>query len=225
MKGESGVMDPREKPRYSVPEVASYVRMKPRTLESWVRSRGDAPPIIQRPVAGDPRLSYNNLIEAYVLNALRKNMRVSMQKIRSGIEWIEGEFEVRRCLLSEQLRTRYGHILFEDQERFYNAGLGGQVEIPEVVREYLRRIDYENGYPVRLYPVTRTDDPTGPQRIVILPDIGFGKPVTKDHFISAAVIADRFRAGEAIEDLAEDYDLSIADIEEAIRTESVPLAA
>jgi uncharacterized protein (DUF433 family) len=93
------------------------------------------------------------------------------------------------------------------------------------LRSYLHRIEYRNGLPVRLYPVTRTDDPDSPRRVVILPDVGFGRPVTERKLISTAVISDRFNAGESVGDLADDYDLSPEDVEEAIRAERSPLAA
>lgn len=220
------VTDPRDVPRYPVPEVAAYVKMKPTTLRHWIRKDGDLKPLIRRPSSTDPRLSYNNLVEAYVLDALRNKMKVTMQAIRRGVDFVEKHHpEIGRFLLSERLRTRQGNLLVEALGRYENVGRGGQLEIPDVVRSYLQRIDYDQGLPIRLYPVTRTDDPSGPERIVILPEVGFGKPVTERNYIAASVIADRFRAGESVEDLAEDYDLGLIDVEEAIRAESVPAAA
>jgi uncharacterized protein (DUF433 family) len=217
--------DPRERPLYSVAEIAAYVRMNRRTLATWVSGRGSQPSLIRRPIANDPRLSYNNLIEAYVLNALRKHVGVSMPRIRRGLEYVERSYGIEKFLLSDQLRARRGNLLIEALGELVNVGERGQAEIPEVVSAYLRRIEYRNGLPARLHPVTRTDDPQGPQKIVILPDVGFGRPITTRGHVSVAVIKDRFRAGESIPQLAADYGLDSEDIEEAIRTESVPLAA
>ena len=36
---KDSIADPRDMPRYSVPEVAAYVRVKPRTLSTWIRGR------------------------------------------------------------------------------------------------------------------------------------------------------------------------------------------
>ncbi len=152
-------------------------------------------------------------------------MGISMQKIRRGVELIETRFQIHRFLLSDQLRARKGNLLIEILGQYLNVGLGGaQAELPEIVEAYLHRISYEDGVPVGLYPITRPGHPQGPRRVVILPDVGFGKPVTKHKYISTAVIADRFRAGESVVELAEDYRLDTADIEEAIRTQSVELA-
>lgn len=217
--------DPRERPLYSIAEVAAYVRMNPRTLATWASGRGSQPSLIRRPVANDPRLSYSNLVEAYVLNALRQHVGVSMPRIRRGLEYVERSYGNERFLLSDQLRARRGNLLIAAIDGLVNVGERGQAEIPEVVTAYLQRIEYRDGLPTRLHPVTRTDDPRGPQRIVILPDVGFGRPITTRGHISVAVIKDRFHAGESIPELAADYGLDTEDIEEAIRTESVPLAA
>jgi len=222
--------DAAEIPRYDIPEAAAYLRVKPRTLATWVRGRksaaGESPPLIIRPVPGDSRLSYSNLIEGYVIHVLRKQMKLSLMEIRKGIEYVEKEFGIQRFLLSDQLRVRLGNLLVEEEGRYYNVGRsGGQIEIPEAVEAYLKRIEYRNGFPEGLYPVTRPGHPEGPRRIVILPDVGFGKPVTERNHISAAVIASRFGAGESVSELAEDYELEAEDIEEAIRTERPPLAA
>lgn len=217
--------DPREMPRYALPEVAGYVRMKPRTLETWVRGRDGRTAVIRRPRANDPRLSYNNLIEAYVIDVLRRQMRVALSTIRRGIVHLERSHGLERPLLSERLHARPGELIFKELSRYENVGRGGQLEIPEVVEQYLSRVVHQDGLPVRLYPVTRTNSPAGPRRIVILPDVGFGRPVTERHHISSLVIFDRFSAGETTAELAEDYDLRVEDVEEAIRQHSFAPAA
>lgn len=222
-----------ELPRYTVPEVASYVRMSPETLRTWVAGRSyptksgakAAKPIIRRPRAGDPRLSYSNLVEAYVLNALRKSLDVEMKDIRSGIEYVQKEFGIERFLLSDELRARQGNLLIERLGKIYNVGQGGQAEMLEMIEKYLQRIDYQEGLPSGLYPLTRLGRPDGPKRIVILPNVGFGRPVTRYKSISTSAIVDRFEAGESVEELAEDYELDPVDIEEAIRAERLRLAA
>jgi len=222
-----------EVPRYSIPDVASYVRMSPETLRNWVAGRTyptkggtkATKPMITRPRAGDPRLSYANLVEAYVLNALRKTLNIPMPAIREGIEYVERAFGLPRFLLSDELRARQGNILIEHLGQLYNVGDGGQAELRELVQRYLQRVDYADGLPAGLYPLTRPNRPEGPKRIVIFPDVGFGRPVTQRRFISTSAIVDRFEAGESVNDLAEDYDLEPVDIEEAIRAERPRLAA
>jgi uncharacterized protein (DUF433 family) len=55
--------------------------------------------------------------------------------------------------------------------------------------------------------------------IVIDPAISFGKPVMAGSGIPTAIVAERYKAGETIEELAKDYEQSRLNIEEAIRCE------
>ncbi|HSN85160.1 MAG TPA: hypothetical protein VL025_00315, partial [Thermoanaerobaculia bacterium] len=79
-----------ERPRYSIAQAARYIHISPTTLRSWVMGRpyqtsgGSrySPPLINRPVSEDPRLSFPNLVEAHVLRALRTRHEVPMSAIR-----------------------------------------------------------------------------------------------------------------------------------------------
>jgi uncharacterized protein (DUF433 family) len=54
---------------------------------------------------------------------------------------------------------------------------------------------------------------------LIDPYIAFGRPVLTGTGIPTAVIADRYKAGESIDELANDYEQDRFRIEEAIRCE------
>jgi uncharacterized protein (DUF433 family) len=51
------------------------------------------------------------------------------------------------------------------------------------------------------------------------PYVSFGRPVLAGTGITTAIIAERYKAGESIEELARDYDRVPHDIQEAIRCE------
>lgn len=73
--------------------------------------------------------------------------------------------------------------------------------------------------PIKLYPFTREHKADEPKTIVIDPYISFGRPVLAGTGIATTIIAQRYKAGESIEELAEDYGRSRSEIEEAIRCE------
>jgi uncharacterized protein (DUF433 family) len=54
---------------------------------------------------------------------------------------------------------------------------------------------------------------------------GNGRPVLKVSAVPTAVIADRYKAGESIADLADDYGEDPLNIEEAVRCELQPAKA
>jgi uncharacterized protein (DUF433 family) len=90
----------------------------------------------------------------------------------------------------------------------------------QIVQAHLKRIDRDAmGLPVRLYPFTRKRELDEPRAVVIDPFVSFGRPVLAGTGISTTVVAERFKAGEAMEDLARDYERSLLEIQEAIRCE------
>jgi uncharacterized protein (DUF433 family) len=95
----------------------------------------------------------------------------------------------------------------------------------DVVAAYLRRVERDaKGLPVRLYPFTRKREPDEPRAVVIDPHVSFGRPVLAGTGVVTAILAERFKAGESVEDLAKDYGRTALDIQEALRCE-LPLEA
>jgi uncharacterized protein (DUF433 family) len=64
-----------------------------------------------------------------------------------------------------------------------------------------------------------------PKVIVIDPFITFGRPVLAGTGIPTAIVAERYKAGESIKELAQDYDLLPQAVQEAIRCELETTAA
>jgi len=222
------LFDPNELPRYAVPEAAHYLRMSETTLKSWVAGRSYPVSggerhwagLIKRPDDADPRLSFSNLIEAHVLLALRKQYGVKMKEVRESLEVAQAKFEISRVLLSPQLRATKGNVFLKQINRLTNLSKGGQEAMPEILEAYLERIDWNiAGMPDRMYPLTRPAALGAPKLLTIDPRIAFGRPVVKRNAITTSAIAERFRAGESISDLADDYDLEVIEVEEAIRYE------
>ncbi|HKI05885.1 MAG TPA: DUF433 domain-containing protein [Thermoanaerobaculia bacterium] len=222
------LLDPNELPRYTVPEAAHYLRMPHETLKSWVVGRNYPVSggekhwagLIKRPDDADPKLSFSNLIEAHVLLALRKQYGVKMKEIRESLEIAQERFNIPRVLLSPQLRATKGNVFLDQLHQLTNLSKGGQGAIPEILEAYLERIDWNvAGMPDRMHPLTRPDLLESPKLLAIDPRIAFGRPVVKRNAIKTSAIAERFRAGESISELADDYDLEVFEVEEALRYE------
>jgi uncharacterized protein (DUF433 family) len=64
-----------------------------------------------------------------------------------------------------------------------------------------------------------------PRWVVIDPYVSYGRPVLAGTGIPTAAIAERYKAGESIDDLVTDYGRERPEIEEAIRCELLPDAA
>lgn len=112
-------------------------------------------------------------------------------------------------------------LLVRELEKLINVSREGQLEIEPVIRTFLKRIRRDSaGIPIKLYPFTRkTVSAEEPAPVEIDPRIAFGRPVLVGKGVPTAVLADRFKAGDTLADMAQDYDTSTQAIEEAIRCE------
>lgn len=221
--------DPRLIPSHTVSEAAHYLRIPVGTLRSWVRGRTyptQSGPKFFRPIITVPDmdrpllLSFINLVEAHVLDAIRRKHDIPLPKVRTAIQFLRKHFDPHHPLVDQALETD-GQDLFVDKfGALINVSSAGQLAIRELLKAHLRRIERDlQGIPVRLYPFTRKQQPDEPMLVVINPYVGFGRPVISGTGIPTAVIAERWKAGESFDSLMDDYGLEKEKIEEAIRCE------
>lgn len=214
----------RERPAYSLTESARFLRLPIGTLRSWVVGR-DYPtaqgakgfsPLVDPASLNPTLLSFSNLIEAHVLKALRTEHGVSVKALRAAIQYAQRNLGLDRVLLSPELRANAGRVFLDHYGQLIDLSKSGQLAMRHVLEAQLSRLDWdETKYPIRLYPFVSALDGSGQRPIAIDPRIHFGRPVVVRGNISTAAIAGRIDAGENIDDLAADYDLSRDDIEQA----------
>ena len=94
--------------------------------------------------------------------------------------------------------------------------------LKNVIEASLARIEWQSGLAARLYPWVRSgaDLAQQPKTIMLDPRLGFGQPVIAGTGIEARVVAGRYRAGESVLALAQDYAVDVSFIEDAIRCET-----
>lgn len=230
-----GGRDPREVPAYTVGSAAYLLNISPSTLSKWVvgrRSRASnpqalpVPSIIERP-DGTALLSFTNLIEAHVLASIRRRHGISLTRVRRAVDYLRDLYpDSHHPLAERQFQTDGVDLFIEHLNQFVNVSCGGQIALRELIKAYLQRIERdENGMPVRLFPFSRiaSEDFDAsvlreqPRTIVIDPRLSFGKPVLEGTNIPADAIASRYKAGDTIEDLADDFALDQVKVNEAIR--------
>lgn len=217
--------DIRNQPAYGPAEAARYLRLPAATLRSWLVGRvypkGDAQatfhPLI-RPALSQPlQLSFFNLIEAHVLRALRTDHRVALTELRAAMDYAQKKLKLPRLLLSPELRTHAGQVFLDRYVELINLSASGQLAMRKLFEDHLQRVEWDEWkFPVRLYPYVQAGQRSSERPIAIDPRVAFGRPVIRGKGISTAAIADRIDAGESIEGLADDYDLSRDEIEQAV---------
>lgn len=223
-------IDPRHVPTYSVAEAAHYLSVPSATVRSWVAGRkykvtGGSKyfkPLITLPDPSCSSLSFTNLVEVHVLAAIRRKHGITMPNVRSAIEHLQSNYGVDHPLADVRFKTDGLSLFIDHLGQLVDVTMRGQLAMREVLEAYLERIEHDKkGLAVRLYPFTRVGvaDPTQPTNVVIDPRIAFGRPVLTGTGIPTAILADRYKAGESMKELAEDYDCERNMIEEAIRCE------
>jgi len=217
--------DLRKAPAYPLAEAARYLRLAPATLRSWCvgrpYQRRDGPahfrPLIDLPGRDATILSFENLVEAHVLRALRVEHSVSIKAVREAIRYAERSLQIKRLLTSRELRTHAGEILLDRYGELISLSRSGQLAMRKLLEAYLKRVEWNlSDVPFRLYPFVRGESDGAPRNIAIDPTIAFGRPVLLSHGVSTRAIVDRIDAGESLEEVAQDYELEPHSVEEAV---------
>ena len=221
----ASAIDARESAAYTLAEGARYLRLPGATLRSWVVGRdyptadggGRFPPLIRPASRRPPLLSFWNLIEAHVLRSLRTEHGVSVKALRDALAYAERELGIDRLLLRSELRTSAGEVFLDRYGVLISLSASGQLAMRRMFAEHLKRVEWDaSRFPVRLFPFLSAAAPTEERSIAIDPRIASGRPVVLRKGISTSAIAERIDAGEAVEDVAADYELGRTEIEQAV---------
>lgn len=230
---ENWDLDPRDLPVYSVGEAARYLNLPASTLSSWTKGRDYIAggrrkrwePLLPISDSEKSLLSFNNLVEAHVLKAIRTRHGIPMRGVLIALHQAREVHGIERLFLSEELRTvanrpedagsrSVGALFLEKLGEVEQISEGGQLVIRNALTRHLERIDRDtSGMPIRLFPfVSRY-----PERdILIDPRVSFGRPVLVKRGIRVSTLVDRIEAGESIEHVASNYGLDPTDIQRAL---------
>ena len=221
--------DPRDIPAYSISEAAHYLGVPSSTLRSWFAGQTYSHQGVSRQFRAvirpaDPKrlgLSFSNLVEAYVLTAIRRKHRIGLQTTRRGLAFLTEKLGSKRPLLEEQFAAKGAELFVERVGEIINLSKNGQLEMADLIRAYLERVERDaKGLPIKLYPFMRSQPPREqPRTVVIDPRVSFGRPVITGTGIPTAALAEQFKAGDSVPVLAEEYGASEEAVWDAIRCE------
>ncbi len=218
--GKSRSTDPREMPAYTVPEAAHYLGLPASTVRYWSAGRDSYKALITAAEKHPIILSFLNLVELHLLAAIRREHKVSMPSVRSAIGYLKKRYNSSHPLLAKELETDGLDIFISNYGQLINISKDGQTAMRHVMEAALKRIERDNNnIPIKLYPFTRAHIENAPSVIMIDPAISGGRPVIVGTGLATEIIAERYKAGESISELAYDYGRQEEEIEEAIRCE------
>jgi uncharacterized protein (DUF433 family) len=226
--------DPKDLPLYWLTEAAHYLRLPLATVRSWVvgrdypteKGKRVSPAVIPIADPNDRLLSFHNLVELHVLSSIRRTHAVQLKAVRAAVKYLRDRLDSKHPLLDHQMLTDGKDLFMEKYGHYLNLTSQGQIEMKQALEVYLNRIERDQeGVPIRLFPFTRKVEAQAgalgdwPRSVAIDPGIRFGKPCITGTRIPTAMIAERYAAGDSVALLADDYERSPGEIEEAIRYE------
>jgi len=216
-------------PAYRFAEAARLAGTTPQTIARWYRGY-DAPGHRMKPVLpsdGTTLLSYLQLVEVAFVATFRK-LGVKLEALRRAREYSVKTLHSEYPFALLSFKTDGVHVFhtlaeYEDgdfpDERLIATEIGGQLVWGPAVAERINQFDYEEGLAMRWHP-------RGRQSVILVdPRIAFGAPIIGDTGIATWVVKDRFQAGEELGEIEEDFDLSRAQIEEALAFEGIVVPA
>ena len=231
--------DPRYIPRYGFVQASNYLKVPANTLKNWVygysypikgqQGKKHSKALIVRPDKDSPLLSFINLTEAHVLLALRQNEKIRMDRVRRALDYLSKKFDSDHPLLDYEFQTNGIDLFIDHLGKLINVSRSGQYALKDIIQSFLHRIKRDRkNIPELLYPFPRefkhkldsTNLENLPKPVSINPLVSFGKPVLVGSGVPTDIIFERFYEGDSIFDLADDYGIEEAQVEEAVRYET-----
>ncbi len=154
-----------------------------------------------------------------------------MSKIRRTIQYLGTKFHTEHPLVHQEMWTDGLNVFIDYYGELTNASQEGQLAMRHVLGAHLERIERDVHGVIRLFPLTRKRAVLEankvalekvshePRVIAIDPNVAFGRPIIQGSRIPTVEIAERFKAGESVTDLANDFKRRVEEIEEAVRIE------
>lgn len=207
-------------PLYTVSEVAQYIGLPRRTLGYWAKANATRPVVSvaprRSPRSRDPVVPFVGLTEAFVVATFRRVHGLSLQYIRKALVSIQDNLGLEHALASRMLYTDGARIVADqsddDEALLLVEVVSNNVVFTEVVREYLKRIDYaQDGWARQLVlPTARPVATANPHR-------AYGQPLTMRGAARVVDLLDRFHGGEHPAEIADDFAVPEADVLEIVR--------
>jgi uncharacterized protein (DUF433 family) len=217
-------VDPRELALYSPADAAYYLGIHPKTLGTWIHGRsyptvgGDAyfAPVIDIADPENGLLSFFNLAELHVLAATRYEHHVGFPAVRAAMETVRNKYPgIKHPLISHDFKTNGFHIFVQTVEKNENLSVPAQANFKTIMDHFLRNvIEDEHDLIRKIFPIIQgqPDD-----RVVsITHGVSSSQPVIDGFGVPVWLIHDRYRGGESIEALADDFAIPIPKIQRAI---------
>lgn len=191
-----------------------------RWLEGYERRGQHYGPVLRPEPAGVDNVTWGEMVEARLLAEFRSK-NVPVQRLRAAVVELRKEFGRYPLAHARPLLDVEGRELVRvvqdqvglDRELQLVVVRNGQLLLTASAERFSAAVEYIDGVVARLKPDSRTPE------VVMDPARAFGQPAVRN--VRTASLAEDFRAGTSREDLADLYDLTPSQVDEALRFEMI----
>src|SRR3954454_13135134 len=199
-------------PIYSQSEAARIIQAPPSSFTRWAHGQrfrqrqegkwGESTPLLTGVRNGRGlTVPFNALAEGFIVEAFRR-AGLPMARIRPAIEVLRDEIGIDNALLSQRLMTDGVDVLIRNHEDALVVVRNHQGVFKEVVSEFLKSIQYEDGFVSLIQlPTFEVVD------VVVDPNRNSGQPTIDRLGVRVDDVLSRVRAGEALAEVGEDFGL------------------
>lgn len=215
MSARSIIANPWQRGVYTIPDASLILKLPADRLRSWVTGRLDAEtrrfPAGELTSKGEGRekhLSFLALIELYTIDRLRKN-GLSLGTMKKVREELSQRFGTEFPFAIEGLMISGRTVLKElGNDALLELGTNGQTAFTKLVTPFCEKLDFSAAtkFASRYFPLGK-DKP-----IVVDPKHAFGKPTIKGTNLTTEAICSLLRGGDAVEDVAGAFQISMDDV-------------
>jgi uncharacterized protein (DUF433 family)/DNA-binding transcriptional MerR regulator len=225
---------------YSFHEVADYLGILPQTLRSWFTERGRSGRLltgaIQTDREGGAWLSFNDFVQAFVINQLKKH-GVKPKVIREAISEAKEKYSLPypfsykgHKVYVEKGGRRGMLILPEGQSnvRDLTGKLKGHESFTELIDPYIERLEFDDKGTAQRFIVFEKTFPNGSKKRVIMdPHVNFGEPTVEGTPYRAITLKEAAEAEGGADQAAAIYIVEPNDVIVAIEalTDGLAIAA
>ncbi len=209
---------------YSYADVDRLAGLPPGTalrwLEGYQRAGRFYDPVLRPAPVGDDIVTWGEMVEARLLAEFR-NRDVPVQRMRPAIVRLRKEFGPYPLAHAHPFLDVEGRELVRLVQE--QVGLerrlqlvvvrNGQPVLADTAERFRSAVEYDDGVAGRIKPDLRTPD------VVMDPRRAFGQPAVRN--VRTDALAEDYRAGTSRDDLADLYDLTLGQVDEAIRFELI----
>jgi uncharacterized protein (DUF433 family) len=215
--------DPREQALYTPADAACYLGIHPQTLGNWLWGRKYPTvsgvqffePLIKVADPDNQLLSFFNLAELHVLAATRYQHNLSFRTIRAAMDTVQRNDMSEHPLISKRFKTNGKDLFYQTIDENANLSNPNQLNFKTIMDTFLEHVvSDEHDLVKKIFPLIagQPDD----RVISISYGIASSQPVIDGVGVPVWIVNNRYKAGESIESIADDFGVPIEKARRAI---------